>query len=180
MNIVKTGGTLVVALAAALCTAGCSPSSEEASPSIAWNPDAPSVQAQDSGSTPDMQAGEDSIDMLVDELVASSEPTEESAYIELIGMGDTALQYVARALLAGNQAADRAEVMFSLMQELLGDEAALVEAELSDLDATANANAQERFNAWFMAAGILLDRHGLDYMHENMPHTYALLTAVQG
>lgn len=180
MNIVKTGGAFAFALAATLCIAGCSPSSEEASPNIAWNPDTPSVQIQDDGATPSMQADEDSIGTLVDKLVASPDPTVESAHDELVGMGDTALQYVARALLAGDQTADRAGVMFDLMQELLGDEAALIEAELSDPGATANANALERFDAWFMAAGILLDRHGLDYMHENMPHTYALLTAVQG
>lgn len=173
------GGTL-------LCCAGCGAPSGSDTPDSSWDPEAPALQPNAS----DENVVSSDFDALVDEVSTSTDETSPNAadliaahpdaYSELLDGGDTTLRHVTRALLSGSQTGPRAEVMFALMVDLLGEEAPLVEAELSDPSALASADAQARFDAWFAAAGVLLDRHGLDFMHENMPRTYAVVTAMQG
>lgn len=182
---------------ALLCCTGCGGSQTADVPDAAWEPDAPALQPVDAGQDVPEAAGSAgldgaAIDALIDEVsspaVGASATSQDAAsligahpeaYGELLDGGDATLRHVVRTFLGGGQTGVRAEVMLSLMQGLLGEEAALVEAEIADPASLAQENAQARFDAWFAAAGILLDRHGLDFMRENMPHAYAVVTAMQ-
>ncbi len=183
-----------LSIAALLCCAGCGAPSGTDAPDLAWDPDAPSVQVgAGGGENPGAAALDDAtIDALVDEVSSPASPSDGpqdaaglidahgDAYDRLLENGDGTLRHVVSLFLAGDQAGVRAEVMLSLMKDLLGEERALVEAEIVDPSILQQGDAQAQFGAWFAAAGVLLDRHGLDFMRENMPHTYAMLTAVQG
>lgn len=182
---------------ALLCCAGCGDTPPADSPDMSWKPAAPALQPDRVGQDAPEAAGSAgmdgaAIDALVDEVsspaggastasqdAASLIEAHLDAYGELLDGGDDALRHVVRSFLDGGQTGVRAEVMFTLMQELLGEEAALVEAEIANPASLAGSDAQTRFDAWFAAAGILLDRHGLDFMRENMPHIYAVVTAMQ-
>lgn len=180
-----------------LCCAGCGDTPPADSPDMSWKPAAPALQPDRVGQDAPEAAGSAgmdgaAIDALVDEVsspaggastasqdAASLIEAHLDAYGELLDGGDAALRHVVRSFLDGGQTGVRAEVMFTLMQELLGEEAALVEAEIANPASLAGSDAQTRFDAWFAAAGILLDRHGLDFTRENMPHIYAVVTAMQ-
>ena len=182
---------------ALLCCTGCGDTPPADPPDMSWEPAAPALQPDGVGQDAPEAAGSSgmdgaAIDALIDEVSSPVNGTSAAsqdaanlieahpdAYSELLDGEDATLRHVVRSFLDGGQTGVRAEVMFTLMQELLGEEAAPVEAEIANPASLAGSDAQARFDAWFAAAGILLDRHGLDFMRENMPHTYAVVTAMQ-
>lgn len=175
-----------------LCCTGCEGSSTPNVPDSAWTPNVPALQpdAVNTGEPTSPDLNNAALDVLLDETSAPTDAVSSNAadliaahpdaYNELLDGGDTTLRHIVRTFLGDSQTGPRAEVMLALMVDLLGEEAPLVEAEISNPGALASANAQTRFDAWFAAAGILLDRHGLDFMRENMPRTYTVVTAMQG
>ncbi len=192
-NKVRTAPIALLLAGSLLCCAGCGNAPQDDSPDLAWEPQAPALQTTSNEGATTNDPGPDAaaVDALIDE-VASPTGTASSAddpaalmdehkeaYDELLAGGDATLRQVTRMFLNDEQAGARGEVMFSLLLDLLGEEAPLVEAEVGDPVSLSQGDAQSRFNALFVAAGILLDRHGLDYMLQNMPHTYVMLTAVQ-